>query len=419
MTRRARLLLLSIGGAAVATAIGCERVAYYSIGGENDEDGANGPGPATVGPGGGGEPQSITRAMVLDTAAKCAVSLYADAATRADELSVAASAYADDPSDETRDAARVAWREAIAAWQQAEILRVGPAGPVSTPSGQGLRDYVYSWPLVSRCLVEQTLVNEGYASDDFQDDALINIRGLAAAEYLLFFEPEENACGPNSSINTSGSWASILGAELTARKQRYAAVVASDVAFQVKGLHAAWSPDGGDFGATLASAGQSDSPFKSDQAALNALSDGMFYIEREVKDMKLGRPLGKVECAEASCPAAVESQYARVARDHIKNNLIGFQRVFEGCTEAADGFDDLLRGVGAADLANDMSSSIQGAITAADALSTSDLVAALSEERDKVEALHAAVKKVTDLLKTDFVTVLDLDKPIIVEGDND
>ncbi len=200
----------------------------------------------------------------------------------------------------------------------------------------------------------------------------------------------------------------------------YAAVVSADVATIVQGIATAWAPEGGDLAGTLAAAGGSGSPFKSDQAALNVVSDGLFYIEREVKDMKLGRPLGKVDCAEAACPAAVESQYARVGRDHVKNNLVGFKRVFDGCGEAsARGFDDLLRSLGSADVASDMLSGLDGAIAAADALETSDLVTSLASERDKVEALHAAVKKVTDLLKTDFVTILDLEPPVIVEGDND
>jgi len=171
----------------------------------------------------------------------------------------------------------------------------------------------------------------------------------------------------------------------------------------------------------LTNPGQSDTGFASEQAALNAVSDGLFYIEREVKDLKLGLPLGKTDgCSSTSCPDDIESQYARVARDHVRNNLVGFQRVFDGCDAAAEtGFDDLLRTLGAGTLADRMIEDIAAAIVTADSLESSDLVTLIQSDKASVDALHAAVKRITDALKTDFVTVLDLELPTNLEGDND
>ena len=414
-------------GAAIAAAIaigavlgGCERVSYFSISGGNPD----GPEPATTttttstGPGGG--TGGVTRAEVLAAVGTCAVDLYEEIAGAAAELEAATGAAASSPGPEARAAAREAWAKAMGLWQQAEMLRMGPAGPFSLPGGLALRDYVYSWPLTSRCLVEQTLVAKSYEASSFAQTALINVRGLAAAEYLLFYEGAGNACSASASINSSGSWAALGPAELAARKAGYAAAIAPDVAAKARQIADGWAADKGGFAATLGSAGESGSPFASAQAALNVVSDGMFYVEREVKDLKLGRPLGLYECTNASCPETVESQYARVGRDHVKNNLIGFRRVFAGCEAGGDvGFDDLLTAMGQGGLAERMSADIDGAIAAADALATPDLVEALASDRDGVEALHAALKRITDELKTEFVTVLDLEIPQVVEGDND
>lgn len=404
----------------VALQAGCERVSYYSFGGETTDPTGPEPSDVTVGPGGGEGENVVTRGMVLEGVATCAVSLYADFEARAVTFAEAAEAFADDPTDENRDAARAAWRETIGAWQQAEIIRVGPAAQPSIPGGRGLRDLVYSWPLVSRCLVEQRVVSRAYEDENFGQTALINTRGLAAAEYLLFYEGTDHGCGPNSSLETTGSWAALGAQELAARKRAYAAVVAADVVNVARSISEGWAARDGGFATVLADAGGSGSPFASEQAALNVLSDGLFYVEVELKDMKLGRPLGKMDCAEATCPDAVESQYAGAARDHIKNNLLGFRRVFAGCDEAsATGFDDLLRSVGAGELANEMVADVDAAVVASDALATSDLVEALASDKAGVEALHAAVKQVTDALKTEFVGVLDLQPPMNVEGDND
>jgi uncharacterized protein len=403
----------------------CERVAYWSVSGSDAPDDGSDPGPTTTtgtglgGSGGGGPGEPTTRRKVLDTMRTCGHALYGEVVDSAARLEERTATFRSSPSEANRTAARDAWKETVGLWQQAEVLRMGPASAATNPGGQGVRDLVYSWPLVSRCLVEQTLVSEGFAESDFKTDALINIRGLAAMEYNLFYEPAENACGPASGINTSGAWSSIAGAELDGRKRAYAAVLAEDVHDRAIFLRDAWA-DGGSYADLVANIGESGSPFTSEQKALNALSDGLFYVEREVKDLKIGRPLGLYECTEASCPNAVESQYARVARDHVKNNLLGFSRFFSGCEAApGHGFAGLLRTINAGDLADDMEAAISGGIAAADAMPNGDFVVALTEERASLEALHAAVKKLTDLLKTDFVSVLDLELPNIVEGDND
>ena len=77
------------------------------------------------------------------------------------------------------------------------------------------------------------------------------------------------------------------------------------------------------------------------------------------------------------------------------NQFVGFRRLFQGCGEgyAGVGFDDWLRDAGAGDLAERMIASLNG--------------------------VDAAVKEVTDELKTEFVTVLNLELPSAAEGDND
>lgn len=423
----AALLAVACGAAA------CERVSYWSSEGQPQEGadddgavagvGAGTPGTGstvTVSVGSGTEIIPADKRAVLEAVGTCAIELYGDVGAKTAALSEATRAAADSGSAADRDAARAAWKSAIDAWQQAEILRVGPAGPATLPEGRSLRDEIYSWPLVSRCLVEQTIVSRSYTADDFGDRSLVNVRGLAAAEYLLFYDGSDNGCSPDSGINASGSWNALGAAELAQRKADYAAAVAAAVESQVQVITTAWSQGGGDFAGLLAGAGRSGSPFASDQSAIEAVAVGLFYLDKEVKDFKVGKPVGKYECDEATCLDAVESPFARRSARHVQNNLIGFQRVFDGCAASGRvGFDDLLATAGAADLGAQMQADIRAAITAAEAIEEDDLAAAILADRASVEALHAAIKKVTDELKTDLVTVLDIEPPQTVEGDND
>jgi predicted lipoprotein len=405
-------------GAVTAVAAGCERISFYSTGRASSETSSSASSSTGSSTGATGGSTVVTRAVLLDAITTCNVELLDAFRGAAEELDTAAAAAKDDPA--AQDKARAAWTKAIDIWQKAEVFQFGPAGPSTTPGGKARRDYIYSWPLVSRCLVEQNLVSKSYEKPDFGTTALVNMRGLASVEYLLFYTGTDNACSPATTINASGQWAALGPAELAARKAHYSSVLASDVARAARDLVKAWSPEGGNFKGQIASAGASGSVYTTEQMALNAVSDAMFYVESQVKDAKLARPLGMLNCDDTTCPEAVESRFAARSRQHIRNNLLGLHMLLAGCNDGEGvGFDDLLSAVGASSLAGRMTADVDAAIAAADALKSDDIAKEIGTDIVAVQNLHAAVKKITDELKTEFVSVLDLELPTALEGDND
>ena len=56
---------------------------------------------------------------------------------------------------------------------------------------------------------------------------------------------------------------------------------------------------------------------------------------------------------------------------------------------------------------------------AIDAIDEEDLVTALEVDRQSVQDVHSAMRRLTDLLRSDFLTVLRLELPQMVQGDND
>jgi predicted lipoprotein len=207
------------------------------------------------------------------------------------------------------------------------------------------------------------------------------------------------------------------------RRDAYAHAAAADVRSRAEALLDAWDADGGDFRTAFVEAGDDTRVFPLDHAALNALSNALFYVEIEVKDQKLGLPLGLgPDCvnAPAACPDSVESRYARVSTDHLRQNLIGLRRAFEGCGAQYSGlgFDDWLDAIGAEDLRARMLDALVGAQEAIESLDP-PLEQALLSDPAQVEGVHAAVKRFTDLLKTEFVSVLNLELPRAAATDND
>ena len=105
-------------------------------------------------------------------------------------------------------------------------------------------------------------------------------------------------------------------------------------------------------------------------------------------------------------------------------NLRGFQALFLGAPAGTDayGFDDLLVEVGATDLSAKMVRELDAAIAAVEAVpGTFDEALALDNAAGQAAFLVAydAVKLVCDDLKTQFLTVLDLELPNRLDADND
>ncbi len=355
----------------------------------------------------------FSRAALLRSLGNCALETYKTARDRAGELAAAL----DDPAAELHGSrVATAWALAIDAWQQAELMQFGPAATPEKPGGQDLRYQIYSWPNVSYCSVDDQILKLGYEQPGFEN-SVANQRGLGALEYLIFHAPPTNSCSPSLPINRPDRWPALAVDAIEARRLAYARVAARDVRARAAALVDAWTAN---FLSTFTGAGPGNSVFPTDQIAFNAVTNAMFYLEKEVKDEKLARPLGKSElCTATFCPELLESRFANRSKQHIRSNLIGFEKLFTGCGPGFYGFADLLTASGAGQLATTMGNDVDAAIAAVDAIEEADLGAALAADRASVDALYEAIRQVTTALKIEFVTILDLELPDGTQGDND
>lgn len=325
--------------------------------------------------------------------------------------------------DEMHGAARTAWLDAMRAWQAAELMQIGPAAPRGRLVGaRGLRDEIYSWPTVNPCRVDQELVEANYTHVGFPSNKLVNVYGLDALEYLLFAPDTGNQCGAEAAINRKGEWAALGSDEIEKRRAAYAHRLAIHVASEAQQLVDAWERSGDGFLAQLQNAGQSGSDYPSAQAALDELFASLYYLELTVKDFKLGKPAGlHVSCIETTCPDAVESPWSGTAKENVVANLRAFRALFTG-GETPDtprpGFDDALRTLGAGALADEMLADTDAAIAAIESISV-PLREAIADHPDDVRAAFTALKALTDDLKSQFVTVLNLRVPQVGAADND
>jgi len=391
---------------------------------------------ATGGCGGGSTPADAAAdgfdrsAMLAHQASHVLLPIQEAFAARAAELPAALDAHCAEldagAPGPARDAARAAWGRAVDAWQAADALLIGPAAA----DMKTLRERIYAWPLLSPCGLDRDTATSWQNPGGYDPATrLPNVRSLTSIEYLLYATATAHTCA-----TLPPGW-DLLGPDLPRARCRLARRLAGDVAAQAAALHDAWRAEGGDFVGALARAGQAGSPYPTAHAAINELSDGMFYVDAMVKDMKLAEAAGLAVNAcgsvEAPCLREVELERSDRAAFAIRANLGALRLAFTGATPAADGpgFDDFLRALGQGELADRMTASLDGAITAAGALPDS-YVTALTTDRDgdgdvdtadypEIVAAHAAVKRLTDDMKSQFLTVLALELPDDVAADND
>jgi uncharacterized protein len=210
--------------------------------------------------------------------------------------------------------------------------------------------------------------------------------------------------------------------DMAVRRRQYAAVVAALVATTAARVAALWKaqPAGRSFEQELATAGNGSTVYKSDRDALNSISDAIFYIEADTKDMKLGPPMGIRNCTKATCPEALESKYAGKSRDYLAANLRGFDRIFRGCSGPNDiGFDDLLNAVGAEAVASRIAVELDASHSAVAALPDPSLAVTLAENPVLLKTAYDPLRRMSRLLLTEFVTVLDLEVRGDLDRDND
>ncbi len=362
------------------------------------------------------------RALFQNLGANVILPTYRDFAAKALSLEQAAAAWegALGTSNEAtaREAAQQAWRGAMSVWQRAELMQVGPAGAMGTfTGGMTLRDEIYSWPVVSTCRVDQELVAGNFGTPDFFKNALVNVYGLDALEYLLFYAAEQNTCAPQSSINASGQWAALGAAEIRRRRADYAHAVAAQLRTVAEDLVNRWDPANGNFVSELATAGTAESIYETERMAADELFAAMFYLDLVTKDLKLAVPAGiSPTCTSDTCPESVESLWASYSKEELHANVEGFRALLTG--NEGVGFDDWLVARSATDLATQLVTETDAALAAVDAI-PGTLESALASDPESVRAAHAAVKRVSDLMKSQFVTVLNLSVPDEGAADND
>lgn len=367
-------------------------------------------------------PDAAARRVLFQNLAERVIApTYAEFTKVTGELSTACASYAKSQSPDDLKGAQAAFVKAMLVWERAEVFQVGPSATQSdaTPGGQGLRQEIYAWNTVSQCGISRALVAKTYGTEASLAALYPDARGLGALEILLFDASDDSGCAKTNDVITSGDWDKLVAGDIAKRRSDYAAAAAKDLVSRAKTLEQAFK----DFIPELSKAGDGGKLFDVTQDALNAISDALFYVDTETKDMKLAIPLGLTEkCTGAACLTTVEHPYAKISARSIQANLEAFRDLFRGLPpksrgDAMWGLKDLLLSVSADALASDMDKLLDASIAAIGKVES--LEVALEKGEPEPMQAYMQIQSLTDRLKTDFIAVLSLRPPMNAAGDND
>lgn len=363
--------------------------------------------------------------MIENLADNVITPMIVDFENKAATLDSAMAAWLETPTNEDlKLTARQSWDDAMLAWQSIEVVQTGPL----IENTFLLRDSIYSWPAVSTCVVDQEVIEAETQGESYDISSRTPVRkGLAALEYLLYTSTLDHTCP--STTNKTLNWDARPDTDRLSLRAQFAKAVSEDLVSLAGELKSRWVTNADSFRVELLNPNSAVSRFSSPTAVINALSDALFYIETQVKDIKLAEPLAlkgdKCVQGEADCATLVENVLSARSKEHIRQNLLAFEQVFLGNSAAGVeglGYDDLIDAAnGGENVSAAMEADISNALNALDALGSLSLKQAVTDVNgiNLATGVHESTKKITDRLKSDFLNLLGLSIPGTAAGDGD
>jgi len=313
------------------------------------------------------------------------------------------------------------WQLTMAAVQATEMHVLGPAA--NNEDSLRSRVHSYSAGKLSTCGIDQSVVLAEEAGFDVTSRS-INQRGMGAIGYLLFNADLTHTCA--SQVPETQSWDERPESERRIKRCDLATKIAVDVADAAAIIDVDWRTYRVSF-ANQDNAGDS----------LQLITDGLFALDKLVKDLKLTVPTGfSKDCSARTCPGLVESPYSQNSYKNVRENLLSFRNIFSG--GGGLGFDDYIDNEGFPEVSTRFLGNINAAIAVVDAaeVSISAEVASIQTAADETACTNAfaapdqlsqlnacrlagSIKRITDDLKIDFVTIVGVMIPDSAQSDND
>jgi predicted lipoprotein len=323
------------------------------------------------------------------------VPAYDTLARRAARLESAAVLFTETPSEENLENLREAWLSAYIAYQHCAYFNFGPADQLVFNTS------VNTFP-ISKIKIDENISSGSYDLGAVSNNAA---KGFAALDYLIY------------GINPDPAFVVELfdsDDEASARRQ-YLLDVVDDLSSRCDAISQQWSPAGEDYLGTFVSLLGNDVGSSTGMLLNGAIQ----YFERDVRDGKIGIPLG-IRSLNVPIPGNCEALYAQKSILLATESIKALQKLYlgKGISEGI-GFDDYLEALNARHNGDPLADVIAAQIDLALAKTTAipePYSETVETNPDPASAAYQELQKLVVLLKADMMSALGI---LITYQDND
>ena len=247
---------------------------------------------------------------------------YENLLTETELLKTAIENFNTTSNQENLASLRAQWLKAYRTYQRIGFFNFGPAEEVF------LNVSLNSFP-TSKLKIENNITSGGY---DLSSVTNPDAKGFPALDYLLF--------GIGSDEETLAFYTSDGNA---ANRKTYLSAIATDMVTRVSAVKMAWDASGSNYRETFLSRTGNDA-----SSSLKFLVEGIVqYLERDVRDLKVGIPLG-IRSLNVPIPNNAEALYAQESVALAAESVAALQNIYHGKSTAdGEGFDDYLTALNA------------------------------------------------------------------------
>jgi putative iron-regulated protein len=291
--------------------------------------------------------------------------------------------YCAEPTAAGLDAARDAWWQARAPWEQLEVFSFGPYSREPLRIGPKIDPWPLRLPLDG---VEELLASDRPVTPEAVNAMGVNGKGLQVAEYLLYAPDAGEALA-------------------SPRRCEYLVSVGKELVTRATELREAWDPASGDFAGELSEAGRGRTAFDDLTDAFSEVVNRLAFTAENLRTEKLIKPLGPEGGAPA--PDQVESRFSGRTIDDMRDNVASIELVYFGDpARNVLGLDSYLSERDRS-FAPQMSEHLSAIRAAFDAI-PAPMTDAVASGREQIEAASAALLELRNLIQIDIINTLGL-----------
>jgi putative iron-regulated protein len=235
------------------------------------------------------------------------LSTYQDLLDRAQLLEDSINSLVSVTTVDNLEKAQEDWILARKPWERSEGFLFGP---VDT---EGIDPNLDTWP-VDENSIQAVLDSNEELTQEFISTLDGTLKGFHVMEYFLF----------TNGVETSPPEEVTAYLIANPRALEYLVALIEDFVLESENLFNAWDSSGGNYLSELAEAGQGNSVYRTRNAALKELVNGIIGISEEVADEKIKVPF------ESQDIFLVESRFSQRSLETFTDNIIGVQEVYLG-----------------------------------------------------------------------------------------